>query len=160
MQGYPFTKDRIRQEARRDIPPYFRAQVWSCLLDIQGDVARIYETIDKETATSTDRQVSLEIIITMRDKIQLSFLTFNRLRLIFLDVISTMNCSPVLLVMRNSNAFWRLGLSVIRSMCTGKGWTPFVPLSSASISTMKVIIIETCQFEGSNCICISYKCFF
>ena len=57
LKGYPFTKSRIHQEALVDIPPFYRAQIWSCLLEIEGDVQGLYNSIDKETPTSTDRQV-------------------------------------------------------------------------------------------------------
>ncbi|XP_021954144.1 TBC domain-containing protein kinase-like protein isoform X2 [Folsomia candida] len=61
LKGYPYTKSRIYKESLQDIPPYFRAQVWSCLLDIRGDIEHIYDCIDKETATSTDRQIEVDI---------------------------------------------------------------------------------------------------
>lgn len=57
FQGYPYTKSQIRREAFVDIPPFFRAQIWSCLLDIQGDIDWMYGNIDKHTPTTTDRQV-------------------------------------------------------------------------------------------------------
>lgn len=40
-----------------DIPPFFRGNIWAALLGVVGDVQRNYEIIDKETPTSTDRQV-------------------------------------------------------------------------------------------------------
>ncbi|XP_065058792.1 TBC domain-containing protein kinase-like protein [Rhopilema esculentum] len=61
LEGYPFTRDRIIKEARIDIPPPFRAKVWAALLNIQGDVQEVYDRIDKESVTSTDRQIEVDI---------------------------------------------------------------------------------------------------
>jgi len=47
------------KEARVDIPPLLRAKVWAAMLDIHGDVVGIYDAIDKETPTITDRQVCI-----------------------------------------------------------------------------------------------------
>lgn len=57
IQGYPFKKEAIINEAGIDIPPYCRGNVWAALLGIVGDIQRSYEIIDKETPNSTDRQV-------------------------------------------------------------------------------------------------------
>lgn len=57
LQGYPYTKSRIVKEARLDIPPLLRAKVWAAMLDVHGDVVGVYDAIDKETPTMTDRQV-------------------------------------------------------------------------------------------------------
>ncbi|KAH6934762.1 hypothetical protein HPB50_000693 [Hyalomma asiaticum] len=56
LEAYPYQKQRIIQEAKLDIPPLYRAHIWSALLDVQGDLMREYEAIDKETPTPTDRQ--------------------------------------------------------------------------------------------------------
>ncbi|KAK2151091.1 hypothetical protein LSH36_376g04007 [Paralvinella palmiformis] len=61
LQGYPYTKSRIVKEARVDIPPLLRAKVWAAMLDIHGDVVGIYDAIDKETPTITDRQIEVDI---------------------------------------------------------------------------------------------------
>ncbi|CAG7834345.1 unnamed protein product [Allacma fusca] len=61
IKGYPYTKSLIHRESLKDIPPYFRAQIWSCLLEISGDPKSIYNSIDKETPTSTDRQIEVDI---------------------------------------------------------------------------------------------------
>lgn len=58
LYGYPYTKDLILKEAAKDIPPLLRGEVWTALLGIKGDYKRDYVKIDKETSTSTDRQVS------------------------------------------------------------------------------------------------------
>lgn len=61
FQSFPFTKSAIYKEAILDIPPFFRAQIWSCLLGIEGDVQSEYYATDKETPTSTDRQIEVDI---------------------------------------------------------------------------------------------------
>ena len=35
MQGYPYTKDKVLQQARIDICPFFRAEVWAVLLGVK-----------------------------------------------------------------------------------------------------------------------------
>lgn len=47
----------IVKEASKDIPPLLRGEVWAALLDIKSDYERQYMRIDKETPTTTDRQV-------------------------------------------------------------------------------------------------------
>lgn len=59
LDGHPFTRDRIVAEARQDIPPLLRGEVWSCLLGVLKDNS--YEGIDKITATPTDRQIEVDI---------------------------------------------------------------------------------------------------
>ncbi|ODM98025.1 TBC domain-containing protein kinase-like protein [Orchesella cincta] len=61
LGSYPFTKSSIYKEAMLDIPPFFRAKIWSCLLGIDGDIEHNYYSIDKETPTSTDRQIEVDI---------------------------------------------------------------------------------------------------
>ncbi|KAG0419976.1 hypothetical protein HPB47_003761, partial [Ixodes persulcatus] len=56
LEAYPFQRQRIVREAKLDIPPLYRAHIWAALLDVQGDLLREYEAIDKETPTPTDRQ--------------------------------------------------------------------------------------------------------
>ena len=34
-QGYPYTKDKVVQQARIDICPFFRAEVWAVLLGVK-----------------------------------------------------------------------------------------------------------------------------
>ena len=34
-QGYPYTKDKVIQQARIDICPFFRAEVWAVLLGVK-----------------------------------------------------------------------------------------------------------------------------
>lgn len=61
LEAYPYQKQRIIREAKLDIPPLYRAHIWSALLDVQGDLLREYEAIDKETPTPTDRQIEVDI---------------------------------------------------------------------------------------------------
>jgi len=57
LKSYPYTRDRIIEEAMKDVPPLYRGETWAAILGVIGDVQRQYENIDKETPTSTDRQV-------------------------------------------------------------------------------------------------------
>jgi len=47
----------ILKEARKDIPPLYRGNIWAALLEVDGDVDGKYVAVDKETPTHTDRQV-------------------------------------------------------------------------------------------------------
>jgi TBC domain-containing protein kinase-like protein len=49
------------KEASNDIPPLLRGEVWAALLSIKGDYERQYLKIDKETPTTTDRQIEVDI---------------------------------------------------------------------------------------------------
>lgn len=62
FQGYPYTAEKIRLEASKDIPPFFRGEIWAALLNVKGDLEFIYTGIDKETPTPTDRQVNNELV--------------------------------------------------------------------------------------------------
>lgn len=58
----PKLKDQLRYEASIDIPPYYRAQTWAILLEVDIDRSRrLYENIDKTTPVATDRQISVDI---------------------------------------------------------------------------------------------------
>ncbi|KAK9717474.1 Rab-GTPase-TBC domain [Popillia japonica] len=61
LYGYPYTRDMIVEEAEIDIPPLLRGDIWMALLDIKGDYEREYVQIDKETQTTTDRQIEVDI---------------------------------------------------------------------------------------------------
>ncbi|XP_044759268.1 TBC domain-containing protein kinase-like protein [Coccinella septempunctata] len=61
LHGYPFTKEIIREEAKKDIPPLLRGEIWAALLGIQADYEKNYAVIDKETVTATDRQIEVDI---------------------------------------------------------------------------------------------------
>ncbi|XP_059151921.1 TBC domain-containing protein kinase-like protein [Physella acuta] len=61
LSAYPFKRPHIWREARVDIPPLVRANVWAALLEVEGDIEGFYRSIDKETATATDRQIEVDI---------------------------------------------------------------------------------------------------
>ena len=61
LKAYPFTRAKIWKEARVDIPPHVRAHVWAAILEVEGDIHTLYSNIDKETPTSTDRQIEVDI---------------------------------------------------------------------------------------------------
>ncbi|KAF7997420.1 hypothetical protein HCN44_005991 [Aphidius gifuensis] len=61
LQIYPLTRNAIIREAHKDIPPLVRGDVWSALLNINGDIYNRYDVIDKETPTHTDRQIEVDI---------------------------------------------------------------------------------------------------
>ncbi|KAL7287733.1 hypothetical protein TKK_0018118 [Trichogramma kaykai] len=61
LQIYPITKDAIKREAHKDIPPPVRGAIWAALLGVSGDIQTKYDMIDKETPTHTDRQIEVDI---------------------------------------------------------------------------------------------------
>ncbi|XP_072171396.1 TBC domain-containing protein kinase-like protein [Diadema setosum] len=61
LKGYPYTIGRIWKEARMDIPPLYRDETWAALLGVEGDIQANYDAIDKETPTTTDRQIEVDI---------------------------------------------------------------------------------------------------
>ncbi|XP_035829276.1 TBC domain-containing protein kinase-like protein [Aplysia californica] len=61
LAAYPFKRPCIWREARVDIPPLVRANVWAAILEVEGDVEGMYDSIDKETPTTTDRQIEVDI---------------------------------------------------------------------------------------------------
>lgn len=61
LKGYPYKKDHIWKEARVDIPPMYRPYVWAALLEVKGDIQAVYDSIDKETPSQTDRQIEVDI---------------------------------------------------------------------------------------------------
>ncbi|XP_071087688.1 TBC domain-containing protein kinase-like protein [Haliotis cracherodii] len=61
LKAYPYKRPHIWQEARVDIPPLVRAHVWAALLEVEGDIEALYDSIDKETPTATDRQIEVDI---------------------------------------------------------------------------------------------------
>ncbi|XP_062592920.1 TBC domain-containing protein kinase-like protein, partial [Saccostrea cucullata] len=61
IKGYPYKKNHIFKESRVDIPPLVRAHVWAALLEVEGDIYSRYDAIDKETPTTTDRQIEVDI---------------------------------------------------------------------------------------------------
>ncbi|XP_068083084.1 TBC domain-containing protein kinase-like protein [Anabrus simplex] len=61
LRGYPYKKAAILKEARKDIPPLLRGDMWAAVLEVGGDVEGRYTAIDKETPTHTDRQIEVDI---------------------------------------------------------------------------------------------------
>lgn len=61
LQGYPFTRHNLWNEARIDTLPLYRSLIWASLLGVEHDVKAAYEAIDKETPTPTDRQIEVDI---------------------------------------------------------------------------------------------------
>ncbi|KAI0219641.1 TBC domain-containing protein kinase-like protein [Lamellibrachia satsuma] len=61
ITAYPYKRAHIWKEARVDIPPLVRAQVWAALLEVEGDVYGQYNAVDKETPTPTDRQIEVDV---------------------------------------------------------------------------------------------------
>ncbi|XP_033632187.1 TBC domain-containing protein kinase-like protein [Asterias rubens] len=61
LRGYPYTIGRVFREARIDTPPLYRPEIWAALLTVEGDFKAVYDGIDKETPTTTDRQIEVDI---------------------------------------------------------------------------------------------------
>lgn len=62
LGGHPYLKEQLIREASIDIPPYYRAQVWSTLLGINRSKSEeLYSTIDKTASVGTERQINVDI---------------------------------------------------------------------------------------------------
>lgn len=61
LHGYPFTKDLIVEEAKKDVPPLLRGEIWAALLNVEANYDTEYLRIDKFTHTTTDRQIEVDI---------------------------------------------------------------------------------------------------
>lgn len=61
LEAYPYKRPQILHEAKIDIPPLYRSKIWAALLEIEGNVYAVYDSIDKETPTPTDRQIEVDI---------------------------------------------------------------------------------------------------
>ncbi|KAL3878639.1 hypothetical protein ACJMK2_030970 [Sinanodonta woodiana] len=61
LMAYPYKRAYIWKEARVDIPPLYRNLVWAALLEVEGDIQALYDSIDKETPIGTDRQIEVDI---------------------------------------------------------------------------------------------------
>ncbi|XP_059486518.1 TBC domain-containing protein kinase-like protein [Neocloeon triangulifer] len=61
LKAWPHQHARILREAKQDVPPLYRAAVWAALLNAKGDIEGQYVSLDKETPTSTDRQIEVDI---------------------------------------------------------------------------------------------------
>ena len=59
LLGYPYKRLQVQREATQDIPPIVRNYIWAALLEVEGDVYGAYDAVDKETPTTTDRQVTI-----------------------------------------------------------------------------------------------------
>lgn len=59
LKAYPFTRDLIVDEAKKDIPPFLRGRIWAALLNVVANGK--YDKIDKITPTPTDRQIEVDI---------------------------------------------------------------------------------------------------
>ncbi|ALC49732.1 CG4041 [Drosophila busckii] len=59
LQGYPHSAELMQREAAIDIPPLLRGPIWAALLGVLPTGS--YGKIDKCTATSTDRQIEVDI---------------------------------------------------------------------------------------------------
>lgn len=61
LSAYPFEMEKFLIEAKKDIPPYFRGEIWACLLNVCENSKYVYLSIDKESAGVTDRQIEVDI---------------------------------------------------------------------------------------------------
>lgn len=63
LEAYPYPKvmAQIIKEAKVDIPPFLRHKIWSCLLQVKGNIEDTYARINKEKWTPTDRQIDVDI---------------------------------------------------------------------------------------------------
>ena len=61
VEGSPYILDQLIETSKVDVNPFYRASVWASLLDIKWSALLAYEPTDKITATSTDRQISVDI---------------------------------------------------------------------------------------------------
>ncbi|CAM2700891.1 unnamed protein product [Rotaria socialis] len=62
LASYPYQKQRLYTEARKDIPPMYRAFVWAALLEISGNVNDVYNRINKDNiAPTVIRQIEVDI---------------------------------------------------------------------------------------------------
>lgn len=58
---YPFKKEELVEQCKIDIPPFYRALTWAILLNVRVDIQSVYDKIDKESITATDRQIDLDV---------------------------------------------------------------------------------------------------
>ncbi|KAG5683837.1 hypothetical protein PVAND_013100 [Polypedilum vanderplanki] len=59
LQGYPYTRELIIEEAKIDVPPLLRGKIWAALLNVIPNGK--YEKIDKVSPNPTDRQIEVDI---------------------------------------------------------------------------------------------------
>jgi serine/threonine protein kinase len=64
LRQYPASRDEIIHHAKVDIPPFLRGKIWAAILGVKGDYQALYDSYNKETETTTDRQVgNISLII-------------------------------------------------------------------------------------------------
>lgn len=63
LEFYPETRLQIVREARKDVPPMLRAEIWAAILNVPAALAgeKIYAEIDKESEGPADRQIDLDV---------------------------------------------------------------------------------------------------
>ncbi|VDM96316.1 unnamed protein product [Thelazia callipaeda] len=61
LLSYPFKKSLIFGECHHDIPPLYRANVWSALLSINGDLEKRFLSVDTFSPHASDRQLLVDI---------------------------------------------------------------------------------------------------
>ena len=62
MKHYPQSAKAILEEAKIDVPPFLRGQIWAALLGVNSQTCqKIYDSIDKEIETPTDKQIDLDV---------------------------------------------------------------------------------------------------
>jgi serine/threonine protein kinase/rhodanese-related sulfurtransferase len=63
LEYYPETRSQIVREARTDIPPILRAEIWAAILNVPSATvcAKTYAEIDKDSEGPADRQIELDV---------------------------------------------------------------------------------------------------
>jgi TBC domain-containing protein kinase-like protein len=61
IEGVPYSRHHLMETAQIDINPFYRAETWASILNVKWSNLQEYETIDKITGTTTDRQISVDI---------------------------------------------------------------------------------------------------
>ena len=61
LLGYPYTKDQIIYESKKDICPLYRSQIWAALLGVKSNYQTLYDSADKETESQIDKQIEVDI---------------------------------------------------------------------------------------------------
>jgi len=63
LRESPLPRKKIAKEARTDIPPMLRGEIWAVILNIPSELDRLdlYESVDKESPGPADHQISLDI---------------------------------------------------------------------------------------------------
>lgn len=61
LSSYPFKKSLLFCECCHDIPPLYRANLWSALLNIYWDVEKRFIAIDTFSPHTSDRQLLVDI---------------------------------------------------------------------------------------------------